>query len=54
MIPAVLEINQDDLRNSKSEKIRQRECKTGRMRMGGKEYLVDCDGALSEIADPSE
>jgi pilus assembly protein CpaB len=27
------------------------ECKIGRMKAGGKEYLVDCDGALSEIRE---
>lgn len=27
------------------------ECKIGRMKAGGKEYLVDCDGALTELRE---
>jgi len=50
----ILEIDQADLAQNKQVKRNPNSCKSGRMKMGDREYVVDCDGSISQVMDPNE
>ncbi len=50
----IIEIDQADLAQNKQVKRSPSACKSGRMKMGEQEYVVDCDGSLSKVLDPTE
>lgn len=49
--PNTLEINQHDIQDNKQPVIKKA-CRSGKMKMGGKDYVVDCDGTISEVVAP--
>lgn len=52
---AVDMVTQDDIRDGQPRRSDSRgSCRSGRMRMGNREYVVDCDGSISEVMDPNE
>lgn len=46
----VIETNRNDISGNKKPALNKQACRTGRMLSGGKEYIVDCDGGVSEVA----
>lgn len=50
----IIEVDQADLAQNKQVKRSASACKSGRMKMGDQEYVVDCDGSLSRVLDPTE
>ena len=45
----VLETNRNDIFGNKKANEKKTTCRTGRMLSGGREYVVDCDGGISEV-----
>ncbi len=45
----VLQTNRTDIDGSKKSASKKQACKSGRMLSGGKEYVVDCEGGISEL-----
>jgi pilus assembly protein CpaB len=45
----ILETNRNDIAGNKKATAKKDTCKAGRMLSGGKEYVVDCDGGISEL-----
>jgi Flp pilus assembly protein CpaB len=54
--PIVTEVgaNQIDSSYGSRNQIQKQTCSKGTMRVGGKEYLVDCDGSLTQVLNPEE
>ena len=57
--PGVTEMDQNDIdgnaRNSSARNTRKpRGCNPGRIKMDGKEYVVDCDGSISQLVNTAE
>lgn len=50
----VLELDEGAIAQNKQERKNTNSCKSGRMRMGNREYVVDCDGSISQVVDPNE
>jgi len=50
----VLELDEGAIAHNKQERRNTNSCKSGRMRMGNREYVVDCDGSISQVVDPNE
>lgn len=53
---STLEVDRNDIAGNKSKTTNAKKsgCKNGRMRSGGKEYIVDCDGTMTEVSNPDE
>jgi pilus assembly protein CpaB len=49
-----LEVDEGSIAQNKQERRNTNSCKSGRMRMGNREYVVDCDGSISQVIDPNE
>lgn len=54
--PLVDQFGQDDLNNSrgKTQTQAQKSCTRGKMRIDGKEYVVECDGSISQVLNSNE
>jgi len=51
----VVEVDANELAQNKPQQKSRSACKSnGRMRMGDREYVIDCDGSLSQVMDPNE
>jgi pilus assembly protein CpaB len=50
----VTEIDQADLAQNKPQGRARSTCKSGRIKVGGEEFLLDCDGTMSRVLDPNE
>ena len=45
----ILETNRNDISGQKPPAATKPNCRTGRMRSGGKDYIIDCDGGVTEV-----
>ena len=51
----VTEIDQADLAQNKTQTKTRSACKSGgRIRVGGEEFMLDCDGSMNRVIDPNE
>ena len=50
-----LEVNRNQIDGgSASKRSAKKDCTRGVMRIEGKEYIIDCDGSIGQIADPED
>ena len=58
LAPNTIELDQRDIeggvRSSRSAKANTANCSRGRIRSAGKEFMIDCDGTISEVLEASE
>ncbi len=47
--PSVIEFNKNDIESSAPEAPSKPKCKTGSMRIEGREFMIDCDGSIQQI-----
>lgn len=58
--PSVVELNSTDIDGSKKDRAGRgvgssgRGCSKGRIKSGGREYIVDCDGSIHQVLDQNE
>lgn len=53
--PAVVDVKQTDIEGGRTNRSdAKRACTRGRIRMEGREYILECDGSLSEVVNPGE
>lgn len=52
--PQKTRIDEGDISDGRRGNNANRACRTGRARIGGRDYIIGCDGEISEIYDPSE
>lgn len=51
---SITEVGQNTIDGGRSGASQKRTCNNGKMRVGGKEYIIDCDGSLTQLANPNE
>lgn len=47
--PAVIEFNRNDIESSVPAAPSKPKCKTGSMRIEGREFMIDCDGSIQQL-----
>ncbi|MFM1849066.1 MAG: hypothetical protein RL417_2540 [Pseudomonadota bacterium] len=50
----VTEVDQADLAHNKPQARARSSCKSGRIKVGGEEFMLDCDGTMNRVIDPNE